>query len=150
MRGNCAVTTDPIMSNPYESRSEDTGDPALPESNTTAVFFGSLAAMLPWPLIATWLCHSMSLIDHVNEVALLFGGATCLFLFPFMLVIPLPESVFAALVILVWILALVLPTFRMTYGQHYGKVGMSTYVLQAMFSIVQAGIGLLIMLGKNV
>jgi hypothetical protein len=110
----------------------------------------SLAVMLPWPLFAACWCQWMSLFDLVGEIVLLFGSVTLLFLLPVMLIAELPEPLLAVIVLSVWVLVLVLPPVVIVRRGKRRKSVVVMFVTQAAFSFIQAGLGVLMILGKSV
>lgn len=117
--------------------------------NRLLVFLGSLLAMAPWPLIATSLGMLGRVFEQANDFMLLFGGVTMIFLLPIGLLDP-PEWVFVAISAFVWILVLFLPVL-VVGSRKRRKVHLAVaFVIQAGFSITQAGLGLLMILGRSV
>jgi hypothetical protein len=113
------------------------------------LLFGSLVAMLPWPVIATSGCLRWSMFDRASEAMLLFGGFTLMCLLPIGMFDP-PEWVFAVLIGIVWLLALILPVLFVVRRRHSKGSVVAMLVSQAAFSLAQAGLGLLMIWGKNV
>ena len=141
------------MTNPYEAPTAIVEAEAPKTSDTQPsairVFFGSVAAMLPWPLLALGTCLGWSLFDRVSEAMLLFGGVSVIFLLPVGLLNP-PEWVFGVLIGAIWVLVLVLPTILVARRWLRPRGLALMYVLQVAFSLLQAGLGLLMVWGKNV
>ena len=109
----------------------------------------ALIAMLPWPAIATGICLIGSLFEEANECVLLFGGVTLIFLIPLGL-FGTPEWVYPTLIVIVWLVALVVPP-QIVLTKGWSKTILYVvFALQALFSAAQAGLGLLMVLGKYV
>lgn len=109
---------------------------------------GSLVVMAPWPLLGILLTRST--FDEASEAFLLFGGVT---LFPLMILAlfgPVPEEVLVSLLMLVWLAAAVVPGiwFRRRL-RSWMAVGVLLSI-QSAFSLAQATMGALLVLGKNV
>jgi hypothetical protein len=91
---------------------------------------------------------SLSLLERPNEAILLFGGLTMIFLLPLAMLVS-AEWVFGLLSILIWLFALVVPIVfdrRSTHTRIHLEL---FFVLQLLFSAVQAGLGFLVILGKQ-
>ncbi len=113
-----------------------------------ALFLGSLAVMAPWPLLGIILTQPY--FDKGSEAFMLFGGIT---LFPLMILAlfgSVSEEVLIVLFMLVWLAAAVLPTLwlrrRLT---SWGAIG-GLLAAQTAFSLAQAMMGALLIVGKNV
>lgn len=125
--------------------------PAEPKIRTPrgvlSLWFASFLAMAPWPLMGIMLLQSS--FDEPQEAALLFGGIT---LFPLMVLafIPTPEFVYVVVLILVWLAAAVVPGpwLRRRLTSWPRIAGLLT--AQAGFSIAQAMMGALLIVGKSV
>ncbi|MFN3192815.1 MAG: hypothetical protein ACE361_20055 [Aureliella sp.] len=141
-------TTTP--SSPFEPV-RDTGNDAEEQQRTSApvIILASLAAMLPWPLMAIGFCSSAGLLEEASDSALMFGGITLIFLLPLGFFDP-PEWTFAAIFSGVWGLVLVLPALLAASERLRKRHLVFVYVIQAGFSIAQAGLGLLMIVGRSV
>jgi len=113
------------------------------------IFATSFIAMLPWPLITIGICVAGSLLEQDSDPALMLGGLTTIFLLPIGVFDP-PNWVFISIAIFVWILVLVIPALIACCWNLTKEHQCLAYILQAGFSIAQAGIGLLMLLGRNV
>ena len=104
--------------------------------------------MLPWPLLGTTLLHSA--FDKASEAILFFGGIT---LFPLMILALFgsgSEEVLISICMIVWLAAAVVPDLWL---RHRLRSWMAIGVLlgaQSAFSLAQAAMGALLILGKNV
>lgn len=109
---------------------------------------GSLMVMLPWPILGIAICLGFSLFEEFGEAVFLFGSVTMIFLLPLALVVN-SMWIFGTLSGFVWLLVLFLP---FTFGKSsiLRKLNVQTvWVLQSLFSAAQAGVGFMIVLGKN-
>ncbi len=128
----------------------------LPESGATSdhrnvalVFLLSFLIMAPWPLVAFGLCTIGSIFEQSNDFILLFGGVTLLFMIPLGL-LGSPEWVFSATIGLVWLIGLFVPVVLVASQRLQGRKLLVAYVLQAVFAAIQAGLGLLMLAGRQV
>jgi Flp pilus assembly protein TadB len=117
--------------------------------NIALVFLLSFLIMAPWPLIAFGLCTMGSIFEQSSDFILLFGGVTLLFMIPLGLLGP-PEWVFSATIGLVWLIVLFLPVVLVASQRLQRRKLLVAYVLQAVFSAIQAGLGLLMLAGRQV
>ncbi len=62
----------------------------------------------------------------------------------------LPEWFFVAIYGIVWMLALVLPVLLVASRKDWQGSLVVAYMFQAAFSVAQAGLGLLMILGRNI
>jgi hypothetical protein len=115
---------------------------------TLALCIGSIAAMTPWPLLGIMLTQPY--FDKGSEAFMLFGGIT---LFPLMILAlfgSVSEETLIVLFMLVWLAAAVAPDLwlrrRLT---SWGAVGILLGI-QSAFSLAQAVMGALLVVGKNV
>lgn len=136
--------------NPYEIKAISS-EPAV---NKDPVYFsmkallGSLLVMLPWPLIGIAFCQGLSLFEESGEAVFMFGSVTMIFLLPLALVVN-STWIFGALSGFVWIVVLVLP-FCFGKSSILRKLSVPTVlVFQSLFSAIQAGVGVMIVLGKS-
>jgi hypothetical protein len=104
--------------------------------------------MAPWPLLG--LVVTRPYFDEGSEAFMLFGGIT---MFPLMILAlfgSASEEVLVVLLMLVWLVAAVVPCLwlrrRLT---SWGAIGVLVGV-QSAFSLAQAVMGALLILGKNV
>ena len=113
-----------------------------------ALCLGSIAVMAPWPLLGILLTHTS--FDRSSEAFMLFGGFT---LFPLMLLAlfgTVPEAVFIVILMLVWLAAAVVPGLWLGRRLRSWPAIVALLVVQVVFSIAQAGMGALLVFGKNV
>ncbi|MBX9737630.1 MAG: hypothetical protein K2X32_11965 [Phycisphaerales bacterium] len=115
---------------------------------TLALCVGSVAVMLPWPLLGILLLQS--LFDRPSEAFFFFGGIT---LFPLMILVLFgfhSEEVLFSLCMLVWLATAVLPVlwFRGRL-RSWTAIGVLLGV-QSAFSLAQAVMGALLIVGKSV
>ncbi len=109
----------------------------------------SFLVMIPWPLMGLAACWGLSLFESVGESIFMFGGVTMILLLPLALLVNSVE-VFGAIAVLVWLSVLYLPN---VFEQRLTRLGISLpiiFVGQSLFSAIQAGLGFLIVLGKQV
>ena len=132
-----------------QSQSPKTDETQQDRANIPWMFAASLIAMLPWPLIAIGLCVTGSMFEQSNEFILMFGGVTMIFLLPIGMFDP-PEWVFTAIFVVVWVFVLLLPVLFAARRKLQRGHLVVAYVLQTGFSIAQAGLGLLMIVGRNV
>jgi hypothetical protein len=116
--------------------------------NVPLVLLISLVIMAPWPMIAFGLCTMGSIFEQSNDFILLFGGVTLLFMIPLGLLDP-PEWAIIAAIGLAWMIVLVLPVVLAARQRLSRKKLVVAYVLQAVFSATQAGLGLLMLAGRQ-
>ena len=139
--------------NPYESPSTPAtakGD-APPRAKRWRILLFSLAAMVPWPLLALGLCFWGDLFDKAFEAMFLFGSITMLLLLPLMCAgFEIPDAVYGSIVGVVWSAALILPTFAPIRVRQSHVAVIIMIVLQGLFSFAQAALGVLMIVGKNV
>lgn len=110
--------------------------------------FASLMVMLAWPILGIAICLRLSLFEEFGEAVFLFGSVTMIFLLPLALVVN-SMWIFGTLSGFLWLLVLFLP---FTFGKSsiLRKLNVQTvWVLQSLFSAIQAGVGFMIVLGKN-
>lgn len=109
---------------------------------------GSFAVMAPWPLLGILLLRSS--FDTPSEAFLLFGGIT---MFPSMILAlfgSVREEVLIALFMVVWMAAAVVPGLWLRRRlRSWTAIGVLLGV-QSAFSLGQAAMGALLILGKNV
>lgn len=136
--------------NPYEIKAISS-EPAV---NKDSVYFSmkallvSLLVMLPWPLMGIALCLGLSLFEESGEAVFMFGSVTMIFLLPLALVVN-STWIFGALSGFVWLVVLVLP-FCFGKSPILRKFSVPTVlVFQSLFSAIQAGVGVMIVLGKS-
>ncbi len=115
---------------------------------TLALCLGSIAVMAPWPLLG--IMFSRPSFDEPSEAFMLFGGIT---MFPLMILAlfgSVSEEVLIALMMLVWLAAAVVPGLWLRRRlRTWTAIGVLVGV-QSAFSLAQAAMGALLILGKNV
>jgi hypothetical protein len=136
--------------NPYEMNSQS---PEFPLNDATVTFprralFASLLVMLPWPMFGITACLGLSLFEKPSEAVFLFGSVTMLFLFPLAFVVS-SEWVYGLLIGIVWLFTLLLPICFRTRSLHPRFHVELVLVCQSIFSAIQAGLGFLLILGKQ-
>lgn len=105
--------------------------------------------MAPWPVFGIGLCHYGGLLDRPDEAILLFGGIT---VFPALIGAVLgvdSEAFYNGLILGVWFLALLGPAAFVAFRRPQRWVILLVLGLQLAFSIAQAGMGLLLLIGKG-
>ncbi len=118
-----------------------------PVSFPGSAIFRSILVMLPWPMVGIAACLSLSLFEELGEAIFMFGSVTMIFLLPLAMVTD-SMLVFGALSGLVWLSVLLLPfCFRRKFIQPRFHVH-TVLVCQSLFSAIQAGVGVLVVLGK--
>lgn len=117
-------------------------------SRTVALCLGSIAVMTPWPLLGILLTRSS--FDEPSEAFLLFGGIT---MFPMMILAifgSVPGEVLISLFMLVWLAAAVVPCLWLRRRLTSWSAVVGLLGAQMVFSLAQAAMGALLVLGKNV
>ena len=113
-----------------------------------ALCVGSLVVMTPWPLLGIELTRPQ--FDTASEAFMLFGGIT---MFPLLLLAlfgPASEEVLIVLMMLVWVAAAAMPVLWLRRRlRSWMAIGVLLSV-QSAFSLAQAAMGALLILGKNV
>ena len=137
--------------NPYEVSSLPAMLPldATPVSFPLGAFWVSLAVMLPWPILGIWACLSLSLFEKSTEAIFMFGSVTMFFLCPLGFVVD-SELVWGVLVGVVWLFALLLPLCFRRKSIHPRFQVPIVLIGQSLFSAIQAGLGFLVVLGKQI
>lgn len=117
-------------------------------ARTLALCLGSIAVMAPWPVLGILLVRS--LFDRDSEAFLLFGGVT---MFPLMILAlfgSVAEEVFIVAMMVVWLAAAAVPDLWLRRRlRTWTAVGVLLGV-QSAFSLAQAAMGALLIVGKNV
>ena len=115
---------------------------------TLVLCLASLAVMLPWPLLGIALLHSA--FDRESEAFMFFGGIT---LFPLMILAlfgSVSEEVLIAIFMLVWLTVAVVPDVWLRRRlRSWMAIGILLGV-QSAFSLAQALMGALLIIGKSV
>lgn len=145
-------TPDPVRAEPVTPPTISDLRPAPSKvgtpARTLALCLGSIAVMAPWPLLGILLTRSS--FDHASEAFMLFGGIT---MFPLMLLAlfgSVPEEVLIVSMMLVWLAAAAVPgVWLRRRFRTWTAVGVLLGV-QSAFSLAQAAMGALLILGKNV
>lgn len=112
-----------------------------------ALWLGSLFAMAPWPLLGIVLMRS--LFDRSSEAFVFFGGIT---MFPLVLVAlfgSISEETIIAQFMLVWLAAAVIPGLWLRRRLTSWKAIGALLGVQSSFSLAQALMGALLIVGKN-
>lgn len=112
------------------------------------VLLGSLLVMLPWPLLGIAACEGLSLLEAPGEAVLMFGGVTMFLLLPLGLLVN-SEWIFSMFIGLVWIVALFWSVCFRRKSFDTGLQVQRILVCQSVFSAIQAGLGFLLVLGKQ-
>lgn len=108
----------------------------------------SLLVMSPWPILGIAACVGLSLFEKSHEAIMLFGGVTMIFLVPLAFFVT-AEWIFGTLIGISWLSVALLPLWLANKSQHPMVHGQTVYILQSLFSAAQAGLGFLIILGKQ-
>jgi hypothetical protein len=114
----------------------------------------SLAVMGVCPVLAIGLGTVLGIFDNLGEYVFVFGGVTALFLLPFSFVLVVSDDVFSVAVLVVWCVVLVAPALLLPRlrGKRTDQTQASMLILfglQFVFSFAQAGMGVLLLLGKS-
>lgn len=115
---------------------------------TLVLCVGSIAVMLPWPLLGILLMQS--LFDNASEAFFFFGGIT---LFPLMILAIFgspSEEVLITLFMIVWLAAAVIPNLWLRRRLRSWTAVSVLLGLQTAFSLAQALMGALLIVGKSV
>jgi hypothetical protein len=107
----------------------------------------SLAVMIPWPLVGIGLMFPM--FDEPGEWVLMFGGISILITLPLLMFDVLSETVISVFILAVWTLCLVLPPAAMKRRRASGRARATFLLMQSGFSLGQAAMGILMILGKS-
>lgn len=113
-----------------------------------ALCVGSIAVMTPWPLLGILLTRAS--FDEASEAFMLFGGIT---MFPLMVIAlfgSVSEELLIALLMLVWMTAAVVPGLWLGRRSRSWRAVIGLLGVQMVFSIAQAAMGALLVLGKDV
>lgn len=114
---------------------------------TLALCLGSVVVMVVWPLLGIGLLHTS--FDKASEAFLFFGGIT---MFPLMVLAlfgSVPEQVLIVLILLVWMAIALLPHLWLRRPTRSWTAVGALFVVQTLCSLAQAGMGALLILGKN-
>lgn len=112
-----------------------------------ALWLGSLVVMAPWPLLAIMLMQP--LFDKSSEAFVSFGGIT---LFPLIIVAlfaSIPEEAIIVLFMLVWLAAAVIPGLWLRHRLTSWRAIGALLGFQSSFSLAQALMGALLIIGKS-
>lgn len=136
--------------NPYAPGSS----PNLPLSDGTTYFSGrsflsSLLVMIPWPLLGIAGCMGVAVLERSSEMLFMFGGVTLLFLLPLAFIVT-AEWIYGVLIAIVWLVVLLLPSFRRRNSVQPRIKLTNILIGQSIFSAIQAGLGFLMIIGKGV
>ena len=140
------------MINPYQVGSAAAVSSPAPQRPSWYALLGmSSAVMIPWPLLAIGVASLGNLFDHGSEITLLFGSGTFLCFVPVLLLLPpgFEEEALALLASGMWILVWLAPLFLRAWWKDTKPV-VWALITQAVFSGGQAGLGLLMLIGKSV
>ena len=118
---------------------------------TPLVLAASLAAMVIWPALGIAGGMALNVFERPDEYGLLFGGVTMFAALPLAFIPGMPEITFVVIGVGVWLAALVYPPLRWVSGREDGRRrAVLTLVAQSVFSLAQAGMGLVLLIGKDV
>ena len=104
--------------------------------------------MAPWPLLGTVIMHRQ--FDEASEVFLFLGGVT---MFPLMILAlfgSIPETAIIVVVSTVWLAAAALPDIWLRRRLRSWRAVTVLLAVQSAFSLAQALMGALLVIGKNV
>ncbi len=118
--------------------------------NLLAVYVLSFAAMVPWPVLAILGLRALDAIDKWWELSFVFGGITLLLLIPAAIFINLPDAAYAATALLAWLVALAIvpPVIRSKWKTRFAMY--ATIIGLGVFSLGQALLGAMMIVGKSV
>ncbi len=137
----------PGTSEPAERATTGMAREARTLRGVVALCLGSLAVMVPWPLLAILATHPY--LDNRNEVVLLFGGITGIPVVMLMLV-GVSETAAMSLISLAWIAAAVVPDIWLARRLSSRQSVLLLLGAQAAFSFAQAAVGAMMIFGKAV
>jgi len=114
---------------------------------TLLVCLSSLLVMLPWPLAGIAAVHAQ--FDEWSEALFMLGGVTAI---PAMVValFGAPDSVYAAVLVVVWIAAWLTPPIVWVRQTRRLRVVLVMLGAQAGFALLQAMAGAMLVIGKSV
>jgi hypothetical protein len=137
--------------NPFVSPIASTVIPLndAPASFPRSSILGSILVMLPWPMIGIAACLSLSLFEDLGEAIFMFGSVTMILLLPLAFVTD-SMWIFGAMSGLVWLSVLLAPSYFGRNSNHPRFHIHAVLVCQSLFSAIQAGLGFLVVLGKQV
>ncbi|HMN97562.1 MAG TPA: hypothetical protein PKC43_13800 [Phycisphaerales bacterium] len=145
--GDAEASPGPALLRDGQKRPRDASKAGTLVGGTT-ISVASLAVMMPWPLLGIMLTRS--LFDGQAEAFLLFGGVTLLPLMVIALFGSISERALIAIFMLVWLAAAVLPGLWLRRRlRSWSALGVLLGV-QSAFSLAQAAMGALMIIGKNV
>ena len=107
----------------------------------------SLVVMIPWPLIGIGLMYGM--FDAPDEWVLMFGGISIFVAVPLLVFDVVTEATISAFILAVWMSCLILPPAFMKRKRASGQARAVFLLMQSGFSLGQAAMGVLMILGKS-
>jgi len=111
-------------------------------------FILALLAVVVWPLLGIAVSNSM--FNNSSEAVLLFGGFTALLLLPVYIFVDLGETGFGIAIIAIWILFWIVPSVWYSSRPRPRRSQIWFLVILSAISFAQAGLGFLMILGKQV
>lgn len=142
-----------LMREDKNSFASPISSPALSMLDATATIprralLGSLLVMLSWPMLGIAACLSLSLFEESSDAVFMFGSITMIFLLPLAFVVT-SDWIYGILIGMVWLSVLSLPLWLGRRSLHHRFGVQVVLVCQAIFSAMQAGLGFLMILGKQ-
>lgn len=143
-----------MPANPYESPSvageTRRGAPRRPRVWLTLL--GSLAVMIPWPILGIGVCIAGNLFEQAIDAVLLFGSVTLLLLIApcYLMGLEPSEVLIGIVIIVVWIFVLIAPSLWAVRRRPTGPIAGLLFILQTVFAMAQAAFGFLMILGRSV
>jgi hypothetical protein len=142
-----------MPANPYESPivTASAQTHTVRRRSAFLTLLGSLAVMLPWPALGIGVGLAGSIFEQASDFMFFFGSATLLLFLPFFLggEGP-PEVVIGTVIVVVWCSVLILPALFVALRRPAGGVVAFLVLLQSIFALAQAALGLLMILGRSV
>lgn len=114
---------------------------------TVALCVASFAVMAPWPLLGILALHAQ--FDHADEASLLFGGITAIPI-AILTLIGLPTASLPPILVSLWIAAAVVPDIWFARRLASWRAVLTLLGWQAAFSLAQATMGAMMIVGKSV
>ena len=111
-------------------------------------FILALLAVVVWPLLGIAVSNSM--FNNSSEAVLLFGGFTALLLLPVYIFVDLGETGFGIAIIAIWILFWIVPSVWYSSRPRPRRSQIWFLMILSAISFAQAGLGFLMILGKQV
>jgi hypothetical protein len=135
-----------MADNPYTSPTTET-EVSRSWPRLVTFFILALFAVVVWPLLGIVVSDPM--FDNNSEAVLLFGGLTALLLLPLYVFVDLSENGFEITIIVIWILSWIVPYVWYASHPRSRPSEILFLAITSAISFAQAGIGFLMILGKE-